>query len=109
MRARLAELGGTVRAGLPADFGKLILEETEKCGKVIRPTNIKPEWGGSEPTILLDSPQRSPLLVPGATSSQVDQLVSPEGQRNYFSAGRSHARLALNPLAACPSPRVPSS
>jgi hypothetical protein len=56
MRARLAELGGTVRAGLPADFGKLILEETEKWGKVIRLTNIKPEWGGSEPTILLDSP-----------------------------------------------------
>ena len=35
MKARLAELGGTVLAGSPADFGKLIADETEKWGKVI--------------------------------------------------------------------------
>jgi hypothetical protein len=29
--------------GSPADFGKLIAEETEKWGKVIRAANIKPE------------------------------------------------------------------
>ena len=34
MKARLADLGGTVLAGSPADFGKLIAEETEKWGKV---------------------------------------------------------------------------
>ena len=43
MKARLADLGGTVLAGSPADFGKLIAEETEKWGKVIRAANIRPE------------------------------------------------------------------
>jgi len=43
MKARLADLGGTVLAGSPADFGKLIAEETEKWGKVIRAANIKPQ------------------------------------------------------------------
>jgi len=43
MKARLAELGGMVLAGSPADFGKLIAADTEKWGKVIRAANIKPE------------------------------------------------------------------
>jgi len=41
--ARLAELDGTVLPGSPADFGKLIANETDKWGKVIRTANIKPE------------------------------------------------------------------
>ena len=42
MKARLADLGGTVLAGSPADFGKLIADETEKWGKVIRaPTSSR--------------------------------------------------------------------
>jgi tripartite-type tricarboxylate transporter receptor subunit TctC len=40
-RARLSELGGDVLTGPPADFGKLIADETEKWGKVIRTANIK--------------------------------------------------------------------
>jgi tripartite-type tricarboxylate transporter receptor subunit TctC len=36
VKARLADLGGTAFAGTPADFGKLIADETEKWGKVIR-------------------------------------------------------------------------
>jgi len=43
MKARLADLGGTVLPGSPADFGKLIADDTEKWGKVIRAANIKPE------------------------------------------------------------------
>jgi tripartite-type tricarboxylate transporter receptor subunit TctC len=43
MKARLDELGGTALAGSPADFGKLIAEEAEKWGKVIRAAKIKPE------------------------------------------------------------------
>jgi len=43
IKARIADLGGVVLAGSPADFGKLIAEETEKWGKVIRAANIKPE------------------------------------------------------------------
>jgi len=41
MKARLADLGGTVIPGTPADFAKLLAEETEKWGKVIRAANIK--------------------------------------------------------------------
>ena len=43
LKARLADLGGTALAGSPADFGKLIADETEKWGKVIRAANIKAE------------------------------------------------------------------
>jgi tripartite-type tricarboxylate transporter receptor subunit TctC len=41
MKAQLAELGGTVLPGTPADFGKMIADETEKWGKVVKCTGIK--------------------------------------------------------------------
>jgi tripartite-type tricarboxylate transporter receptor subunit TctC len=43
LKARLADLSGTVLPGSPADFGKLIADETEKWGKVVKFANIKPE------------------------------------------------------------------
>jgi tripartite-type tricarboxylate transporter receptor subunit TctC len=43
LKARFAELGGAALPGSPADFAKLIAEETEKWGKVVRAGNIKPE------------------------------------------------------------------
>jgi tripartite-type tricarboxylate transporter receptor subunit TctC len=43
IKARMAESGGNALAGSPANFAKLIAEETEKWGKVIRAANIKPE------------------------------------------------------------------
>jgi tripartite-type tricarboxylate transporter receptor subunit TctC len=43
MKARLAEWGATALPGSPADFGKLIADETEKWGNVIRALNIKAE------------------------------------------------------------------
>jgi tripartite-type tricarboxylate transporter receptor subunit TctC len=43
IKARLADLGSTPLVGSPADFGKLIADETEKWGKVIRAANIKAE------------------------------------------------------------------
>ena len=43
IKARFADLGATVLPGSPADFGKLIADETEKWGKVIRAANIKAE------------------------------------------------------------------
>jgi tripartite-type tricarboxylate transporter receptor subunit TctC len=41
IKARITELGSNVLSGSPADFGKLISEETEKWAKVIRAANIK--------------------------------------------------------------------
>jgi tripartite-type tricarboxylate transporter receptor subunit TctC len=43
IKARLSDLGFTVLAGSSSDFGRLVAEETEKWGKVIRAANIKPE------------------------------------------------------------------
>ena len=43
IKARLAELGGAVLPGSPADFGKLIAEETEKWGRVVKFAGLKPE------------------------------------------------------------------
>jgi tripartite-type tricarboxylate transporter receptor subunit TctC len=42
VKARLADLGATTLGGSSGDFGKLMAEETEKWGKVIRAGNIKP-------------------------------------------------------------------
>jgi tripartite-type tricarboxylate transporter receptor subunit TctC len=41
IKARLADLGGDVLVLSPSDFGKLIADETEKWGNVIRALNIK--------------------------------------------------------------------
>jgi tripartite-type tricarboxylate transporter receptor subunit TctC len=43
IKARLDDMGGMALAGSPADFGKLIADETEKWGKVIRDAGIKAE------------------------------------------------------------------
>jgi tripartite-type tricarboxylate transporter receptor subunit TctC len=43
IKARLADLGGTVLAISPAEFGKLIAEDTEKWGRVVKFAGIKPE------------------------------------------------------------------
>ena len=43
IKARFADLGATVIPGSPADFGKLIAEETEKWAKVVRFAGIKAE------------------------------------------------------------------
>jgi hypothetical protein len=43
IKARLADLGGTVLSGSPSEFGKLIVDDTEKWAKVIRAANIKVE------------------------------------------------------------------
>ena len=43
MKARFADIGGEPLAGSPADFGKLIAEETEKWAKVVKFADMKPE------------------------------------------------------------------
>src|SRR5207244_10632875 len=43
IRARLADLGGTVITGSPIDFAKLIANETEKWAKVVKLSGSKPE------------------------------------------------------------------
>ena len=43
IKAPMAESGGNALAGSPADFGKLVADETEKWSKVIRAANIRAE------------------------------------------------------------------
>jgi tripartite-type tricarboxylate transporter receptor subunit TctC len=43
MKARFAAIGGEPLPGSPAEFGRLIAEETEKWAKVVRAAGIKPE------------------------------------------------------------------
>jgi tripartite-type tricarboxylate transporter receptor subunit TctC len=40
-KASLANVGGTLRPMTPADFGKLIADETEKWGKVVKFAGLK--------------------------------------------------------------------
>jgi len=42
IKARIADLGGMVFALSPADFGKLIVNETEKWAKVVKFSGAKP-------------------------------------------------------------------
>ena len=41
IKSRIAELGASTLPGSPADFGKLIAEETEKWGKVVKFAGVK--------------------------------------------------------------------
>ena len=43
MKAQLADLGGTALAGSPAEFGRIIADETEKWAKVVKFAGIKPQ------------------------------------------------------------------
>jgi tripartite-type tricarboxylate transporter receptor subunit TctC len=43
LKARFADLGGSVLAGSPVDFGKLIADDTEKWATVIKFSDAKPE------------------------------------------------------------------
>jgi len=43
MKARFADMGGEILAGSPAEFGKLITDETEKWGKVVKFAGLKPD------------------------------------------------------------------
>jgi tripartite-type tricarboxylate transporter receptor subunit TctC len=43
MRTKFIEIGGEPLAGSPSEFGRFIAEETEKWGKVVKFTGLKPE------------------------------------------------------------------
>ncbi len=43
VKARFADLGATVLVGTPADFGRMLADETEKWGRVVKASGAKPE------------------------------------------------------------------
>jgi tripartite-type tricarboxylate transporter receptor subunit TctC len=43
IKTAIADMGGTVLAGSPADFGKLIADETEKWAKVVKFSGARPD------------------------------------------------------------------
>ena len=43
MKARLADTGGTMLAGSPAEFGRLLVQETEKWAEVVKSSGAKPD------------------------------------------------------------------
>jgi tripartite-type tricarboxylate transporter receptor subunit TctC len=43
VKERFAELGASLIAGSPADFGRLIADETDKWGKVVKFSGAKPD------------------------------------------------------------------
>jgi tripartite-type tricarboxylate transporter receptor subunit TctC len=43
IKAQLADLGGTVIAGTPADFGSFMADDVEKLAKVVKFAGVKPE------------------------------------------------------------------
>ena len=43
MNSRIVDLGSTPFASAPTEFGKVIADDVEKWGKVVKAANIKPE------------------------------------------------------------------
>jgi tripartite-type tricarboxylate transporter receptor subunit TctC len=43
VKAQIADLGGTVMTGSPAEFGKFVADETEKWARVVKFSGAKPE------------------------------------------------------------------
>ena len=43
IKALIADMGGTTLAGSPANFGKLVVNETEKWAKVVKFSGAKPD------------------------------------------------------------------
>ena len=75
VRARLADLGGTVTPGSPADFGKLVAEEIEKSGKVVK------ILGGQAGVIRKISPRHSCLGMPAFSITGGQAVRNPALQR----------------------------
>ena len=81
LKERLAAFGGTPLGGTPADFGKLIADETEKWNKVMRAANIK---------------RRRPVL---ATAASLDD--APPASRLSARHVHLHTSPCTRPLAQC--------
>src|SRR5262249_25848161 len=71
LKARFAELGGTVLPCSPADFSKLIAEDTEKWGKVIRFSGAKPALFLPPPLFYFLDPAPAATRRPGMTEERL--------------------------------------
>jgi tripartite-type tricarboxylate transporter receptor subunit TctC len=43
MKSRFADLGGTALRGTPAEFGRFLVDETEKWGRVVKSSGARPD------------------------------------------------------------------
>src|SRR5262249_1633189 len=78
IKARFAGLGNMVLAGSPADFEKLIDEETKKWAKVIHAANIKAELSFS-PWYALFAPKGTPGEVIERLNATTVEALSRSG------------------------------
>src|SRR5262249_24106638 len=88
IKARLADLGGTPLSGSPAEFGELVIEETEKWAKVVRFSGAKPEevGGNNEP---FPSKFSASGCKRGGTGAALGHRV---GAKLSVAAGENHRR-----------------
>jgi tripartite-type tricarboxylate transporter receptor subunit TctC len=98
MTARIVDLGATVLAGTPAEFGKLIADETEKWGKVVKFAGIKGGLSqGPRPTFhktrCANAPSSRTKRLPGFARRSVINFPTAWGtfRRLAASASRSAA------------------
>jgi tripartite-type tricarboxylate transporter receptor subunit TctC len=65
IKTRFADLGGTPLPGSPAQFGKLIADDTEKWARVINSVGIKAEWGWSGAGSIFHKSRSAKSRMPG--------------------------------------------
>jgi hypothetical protein len=93
MKGRIADFGGTVLSGSPADFGKFMAEEAEKWGKVIKFASIKPESDRSVSADIPQFPFRKPITAaPHRIFSTRDPIGVSQRRTSLWrsAAARSH-------------------